>query len=39
MIINKEGNVKSKKAFNDHVFFEDQKAERKGKCLADITEL
>ena len=39
MIINKEGNVKSKKAFNDHAFFEDQKPKRKGKCLAEISEL
>ena len=24
--------------FNDHALFEDQKAERKGKCLAEISE-
>ena len=39
MIINKEGNVKSRKAFNDHAFFEDKKPERKGKCLAEKSEL
>ena len=25
--------------FNDHPFFEEQKAEHKGKCLAEISEL
>ena len=25
--------------FNNHPFFEDQKAEHKGKCLAEIPEL
>ena len=25
--------------FNDHPFFEEQKAEHKGKCLAKISEL
>ena len=43
MITNKESNVKIqcglRMTFNDHPFFEHQKQNTKGKCLAEISEI